>query len=191
MSPRRDAGRARGKPIERAILSATLAEIAAHGPEAVSVARIAAAAEVNKTTIYRRWPTVGALVSAAIEHSLNAFEAQLVDTGSLDGDLRHMLGALATRLTRPAGRALMLAAMSEGGAAALVGQSLPGLGDLPGMVTRAVERGEWDLARGDPHAVIALLVGAVMHRVLLERRPADERWIASVVGALLGGISPD
>ena len=61
---RRDAGRARGgEPIVDAILEHTLADLARAGIDGLSIDRIARAAAVNKTTIYRRWPTREGLVA--------------------------------------------------------------------------------------------------------------------------------
>lgn len=191
MSGRRDAGRPRGKPIERAILAATLDEIAQHGPNGISVARIAKAAEVNKTTIYRRWPTTEILIEAAIAHSLGEAEADLPDTGSLQGDLVAVVEMLAGRLGAAPGRALMLAAMSERNAALIRRHAMAAvIRDAPALVRRAVDRGEWDVARADPQAVIAMLVGAVMHRVMLERSPADAAWVGTIVTVLTAGVAP-
>ena len=51
---RRDAGRARGEPIVDSILEHTLADLSRAGLDGLSIDRIARAAAVNKTTIYRR-----------------------------------------------------------------------------------------------------------------------------------------
>lgn len=52
---RRDAGRPRGRPVVDAVLDAVVAELAEHGPDGLSVERVARRAEVNRTTVYRRW----------------------------------------------------------------------------------------------------------------------------------------
>ena len=72
---RRDAGRARGAPIVEAVLTRTLEELAQAGLEGLSVERIARRAEVNKTSVYRRWPSRGELVAAALEQVLSGMTA--------------------------------------------------------------------------------------------------------------------
>src|SRR5690242_7791444 len=83
---RRDAGRPRGQPITEAVLDRTLEELASFGVAKLSVSRIARAADVNKTSVYRRWPTREALVAAALERVHERLASQLQDTGSLRGD---------------------------------------------------------------------------------------------------------
>jgi AcrR family transcriptional regulator len=191
-SRRRDAGRARGEPIERAILAATLDELAEQGLDGLSIARIAEAAQVNKTTIYRRWPTRESLVAAALEGSLREAAGALTDTGSLRGDLRHLLDTVAARMASPGGRALVQAAMSEAATAVLVELS----GDprvreqqaAVDLVARAAARGEWDPACHQPDAVLAMITGAVMHRVMLERQPITEAWADTIVDVIVRGL---
>jgi AcrR family transcriptional regulator len=193
--PRRDAGRARGKPIEQAILAATLDELAEHGLEGLSIPRIAEASEVNKTTIYRRWPTKESLVAAALEGALRESAGQLEDTGSLRGDLRSLLAAVVERMRSPAGRALALAAMADSSAIAVTELSgdpgVRGQEAALGLVARAAERGEWDPERHLPDAVFAMITGSVMHRVLLERQPLGEAWIETVVDVVVRGLAPE
>lgn len=193
MSPRRrDAGRPRGEPIERAILAATLDELSEKGLEGLSIARIAEAAEVNKTTIYRRWPTREALVAAALEGTLRDAADDLHDTGSLRGDLRHLLDTVALRLQSPGGRALVLAAMTETATAAVAELAAdPFVREQDAalaLVERAAARGEWDPARDRPDAVLAMLTGALLHRVMLERQPLDEAWTTTIVDVLVRGL---
>jgi AcrR family transcriptional regulator len=57
------------------ILRAALAELEARGAGAFRVENVARAADVNKTTIYRRWPTKEQLVKAALAAAGRAEEA--------------------------------------------------------------------------------------------------------------------
>jgi AcrR family transcriptional regulator len=190
---RRDAGRPRGKPVEDAILAATLDELARHGLAGLSVARVAAAAAVNKTTVYRRWPTREALVAGALEAALRETADELTDTGSLRGDLHRMLQLVALRLSSPQGRALAHAAMSDEAAAAIGALALdPSVRPQPAalaLVERAVARGEWDPARHRPDAVLGALMGGVMHRVLMERQPVDPDWAEAVIDVVVRGLA--
>ena len=51
----------------RAVLEATVAELAAHGYGALTVERVATRAGVHKTTLYRRWGGKQGLVAEAVE----------------------------------------------------------------------------------------------------------------------------
>lgn len=193
MPPRRDAGRPRGKPIEQAIVTATLDELARHGLEGLSIPRVAAAAMVNKTTVYRRWPTREALVAAALEAALVETSAELADTGSLRGDLRCMVDRVAARMSTPEGRALLRAALAESSSDAV---HQVGLGSgareheaVLGIVQRAAARGEWELTRHPPEAVLALLTGSVMHRVLLEGQAVTPGWADTIVDVVVRGLA--
>lgn len=75
----------RGTPLIAKILDAALMEIARVGPYDLAIEDVAKRADVNKTTIYRRWSTPHALVLAAFEHG--SAKAPLPDNGSLQEDV--------------------------------------------------------------------------------------------------------
>lgn len=192
-APRRDAGRPRGEPVAEAVLDRTLEELASVGPAQLSVERIARAAEVNKTSIYRRWPTREALVAAALERVLTHLSLAQKDTGSLHGDLLFLGESVAAFLEQPAGQALMRAVFAEAVApsiAALARRQLEHSAGGPAlaMVLRARARGEWR-DDADPRVVLSMLVGALLHRVALERQRPTGPWLASVVAVLLRGVT--
>jgi len=110
---RRDAGRSRGSSIEEEILRRTIEELAEQGLGALKIGRIAKAAEVNKTSVYRRWATRDALVAAALERVLEDLELSAVDTGSTVGDLSLLAMSIAGFLATPPGRALAQAAFAN------------------------------------------------------------------------------
>lgn len=193
-APRRDAGRARGAPVVDAVLARTLEELAAHGLEGLSVARIAEGAQVNKTSVYRRWPTREALVAAALEGVLGSVSAQAPDTGSLRGDLLGLLAPVAALLEQPVGRAVLRAALAEssaGAVGALAARQLSTHTSAPvrAMVARAKARGEWRGAVPGEQLTF-VLVGALLHRALLEHRALSARWLASLVDLVLEGVRP-
>jgi AcrR family transcriptional regulator len=174
-------------------MAATLAELAAHGVEGLSVERIALAAELNKTSVYRRWPTRDALVVAALGHVLEDLSLEIVDTGTLRGDAAALVAAVAAFVEQPVGRALLRASLSVGPTpeiAALARRQLEGsaAGAAAALVARAVERREWR-ADAAPEIAFSLLIGAVLHRVALERAPATPEWQAAVVSLFLRGVS--
>ncbi len=191
---RRDAGRARGAPVVDAVLAQTLVELAESGVEGLRVERIAERAAVNKTSVYRRWPTREALVSAALEGVLRSVSAQLPDTGALREDLLGVLRPVARLMGDPMGRALFRAAATEASAASVASLAARMMeqqsrSPVRVLVRRAVSRGEWRVgARGDQ--VISMLVGAIIHRSLLERAPLSDRWLTSLVELALQGVQP-
>jgi AcrR family transcriptional regulator len=192
--PRRDAGRPRGEPILDAVLSRALEELAEHGLANLRVDRIARAAEVNKTSVYRRWPTREALVAAALERVLGDLSLELADTGSLRGDLVRLAETVAAFLSQPAGRGLARAAFAESESpelAALAKGLLErqAIGPAADLVRRARARGEWreDVA---PDLLLSMLVGAILHRSMLEHRAASKAWLSAIVDVLLMGVTP-
>lgn len=194
-APRRDAGRPRGQVVEDAVLARTLEEIAAHGIADLSVERIAAAAELNKTSVYRRWPTRGALIAAALQRVAEDLGERLGDQGSLAADLLALARTVAAFLEGPLGAALARAALSEATAPEIAEMARTqlaqrALGPAAQLVQRAQARGEW---RADvpPEPVLTMLVGSLLHRLLLERQPPDDHWLTTVIRVLVAGVRPD
>jgi AcrR family transcriptional regulator len=190
---RRDAGRARGEPIVEAVLMHTLEELATSGLAGLSVERIAQKAEVNKTSVYRRWPTREALVSAAMERMLGEVSARIPDTGSLRGDLLGLLAPVCELIGSDLGKAVLRAAVTEA-----TGSSVKEIASrqientsqpLRAVMVRAQARGEWRPG-ADPQQLVFMLVGAVMHRALLEQAPLSRRWITGLVELALEGVRP-
>jgi AcrR family transcriptional regulator len=190
-TPRRDAGRARGEPIEATVLARTLEELAEHGIDGASVDRIARAAELNKTSVYRRFGTREGLIAAALERVAGDVGAKLSDQGSLRKDLELIAEEVATLLRAPMGQSLARAAFSESSGkevAALAAREMskPRAAALA-MVERARARGEWRTGVA-PEVVLAALVGALLHRALLERAPLTPGFIRQVVDLVVTGV---
>jgi AcrR family transcriptional regulator len=74
----RPRGRPRKEGADDQILEAARALLAEHGYAAFSVDTIAERTGIAKTTIYRRWPTKGALVAAALDRPSSATDAQTI-----------------------------------------------------------------------------------------------------------------
>lgn len=189
-TPRRDAGRPRGEPIEAALLARTLEELVEHGIDGASVDRIAHAAKVNKTSVYRRFGTREALITAALERVAGDVGSKLTDRGSLRGDLEVIAREVAALLRDPLGRSLARAALSRDDAiAALATREMTKPHDAAlAMVERARLRGEWQVEAG-PDVLLAALVGALLHRSLLERSPLTPELIRQVVDLLANGAA--
>jgi AcrR family transcriptional regulator len=191
---RRDAGRARGEPVEAAVLLRTLEDIAAYGIEQLSVARVARAADVNKTSVYRRWPTREALIAAALERVFIDVQDNIADTGSLRGDLMIVGQLVASFLDSPVGQAVARAALGNAVSPALRALAAQQIGaqasgPFAALVARAMQRGEWRIdAPVDP--VPRMLVGALLHGALLEGQALTPAVVGAVVDVIVAGVAP-
>lgn len=159
------------------IFNATLELLAEKGYEHLTIEAVAERSGVNKTTIYRWWPSKAALLGAAlIEAPLLRFE--MPDTGSLRGDLQVIVEAVLTLLTsRPAAdvavAALSAAAHNPQLAAYARAFFADRLASEAPVFERAAARGE--LPPGtDPALLMDMLAGAVWVRVVLRQTPVED-----------------
>ncbi|HVK64956.1 MAG TPA: TetR/AcrR family transcriptional regulator [Polyangium sp.] len=184
----------RGEPVVRGVLAATLEELAEVGYEALRIEDVAMRAGVNKTTVYRRWPTKQDLVRAAFR-SITVDRAVTPDTGSLRGDLIVIARHIATQASSPEllGLRRLLFAEDRDADLVAIAQSIhESMEALPRPVIEAAEaRGE--LAPGiDATLIFRSLAATIHHRLGLERRPIDEGFLAGLVELLLvGALAPD
>ncbi|GHE68626.1 TetR family transcriptional regulator [Streptomyces spiralis] len=98
--PRPHTGRRRNEAARRAILDAALDLLADADGAPVSVETIARAAGVGKQTLYRWWPSKGAVLLEALTDRA-AQDVPAPDTGSLRGDLRALATATFDAAQRP------------------------------------------------------------------------------------------
>jgi AcrR family transcriptional regulator len=189
---RRDAGRPRGEPVERAILRAALDDLSRHGVEGVSVDRVAHAAEVNKTTVYRRWATVELLVEAALQFAVTLVSVPPIEAGSIESGLRSLVATAAALLSSEEGQAIARAGMSpqvNQRAASLVASAAVMVPDeLLELIDDATERGEWNPDVSGV-VVVAAVLGSAIHRSMIERQPLDDEWSEQLVSLLQHGVS--
>jgi AcrR family transcriptional regulator len=191
--PRRDAGRPRGEAVRLAVLDAAVAELSEHGAAGFSVERVAEAAEVNKTSVYRRWRTREALVAAALAHTADTLSIDIVDTGSLTGDLRAVAAQIAALNEGPTGRAIVEAAVSgavddELGEIVQARLTEAATAPMSALVQRAMERGEWSPAV-PPTVLFGALSGALIHRAFFEHQPLDDAFLDELIALLVFGAS--
>lgn len=172
----------------RRTLGTALDLIAERGIAGASIEAIAARSGVAKTTIYRQWPHQAALVLDAFRSI--APDPPVPDTGSLQGDLKVLVGGFAEALGN--GRAgVLMAALID------AAQRDADFADLHtqetrrrhqpvlAVLTRGLERGE--LPPGtDVEALVDRLAGPVLHRRFVSAHPLDRAFGESVVDAVLG-----
>jgi AcrR family transcriptional regulator len=107
-STRRTSGVQRGRrsqEVVEKVRAATMAELTRVGFAGLTIEGVAKAANVNRTTIYRRWPSKGTLLLAVLEPGLERFDRD-PDTGSLGGDLLALMLMIGETAALPEGQAV-------------------------------------------------------------------------------------
>lgn len=104
-------GERRGARRAGAIFDATLTLLAERGYDGLTIEGVAARSGVNKTTIYRRWPSKDRLLGAALLDSA-LVEPDVPDTGSPAGDLRELVRHVTRLLTEEPVASVATAALS-------------------------------------------------------------------------------
>jgi AcrR family transcriptional regulator len=166
--------------------------LAEDGLAGMSIEQVAARAGVGKATIYRRWPSRGAL-------ALDAFMAEFSqllsppNTGSVRGDLVSALRTWSRAVTQTrAGRmlaGLLAEAQRDENLAAAWRERVfePLRRQHRAIVREAVARGE--LPGGtDADLVLDLLFGAAYHRLLHGHLKLTDRFARQAVDIVLDGL---
>ncbi|MGW3115444.1 TetR-like C-terminal domain-containing protein [Streptomyces sp. NPDC001091] len=170
------------------VLRATAEVLLREGYEHLTIARVAAAAQVAETTVYRRRPSKAHLAADALSE-LARTGNPIPDTGTLEGDLRALLGQVVALVERPEVRRVVLtvvslAANDDEVVAAKAAFWEARFAGAAAIVARAVERGE--LAPDtDPYELIENLVAPAYFRLLVTGRPLDDRLVDRSVELVL------
>ncbi len=172
-----------------AVFQATVTELARAGYERLRIEDVADRAGVNKTTIYRRWPTKAELVTAALGQH-RGFSNRVPDTGSVRGDLLDLLRRTAERLQAPDWRGVLRTTMTDAShpeVAAIV-RALRKEHFEPWRVVISNAIAKRELPAGsDPELICQTIVGVVVNRVLHFGEKADDRFLEGVVDLVLVG----
>jgi AcrR family transcriptional regulator len=184
-TPRRRPG-GRSARVRRSILDATVSVVVDRGYAGLNVDEVAARAGVHKTTIYRRWPDLGALVvDAILDRQQEA--VPIPDTGELRSDLLALLEAVTASIMSADGRALLRAAQENGPPEldALVHRFWQTRFALARQIfQRAADRGE--IAPGMDHdLLIELAVAPLFFRGLVTREPLSRAFRVRLVDTLI------
>lgn len=178
----------RAAKVVASVFKATGEELHRVGYANLKVEEVAERAGVNKTTIYRRWPSKALLVSETLDAQFQV-RRELIDTGSIRSDFIVYLSSMVLPNNTEMGRGIM---------AALAGRTDPEVEAVAKklhelekdyrtkLIQRAIERGE--LAR----TVNAELLGDVcsapiLRRVLTFGETVDRKYIEAVVDVALAG----
>ncbi len=184
-------GRPRVEGLDQALLDVTLelaGEVGLHG---MSMDDLAQRAGVSKATIYRRWPSKERLVLEALNQAMRPFD--LIDTGSLRGDLDDYLGELARRMAT--GRAsdvlpdLIAASVRDVNLRTSLDEYIRHRRQpLQTILGRAVRRGELS-ADTDEEVLVDALIGPFVYRRLLSHDPLDDDFVERLLCLVLPTVS--
>jgi AcrR family transcriptional regulator len=191
---RRGRGRRPADEVRREVLEAAAELLFAEGMGAFTIDKVSNRSGASKMTIYKWWPSKGALALDGYFHKVES-ELTFPDTGDIEADLRTQLHAF-LHVIRDTAAGQVIAeligqAQSDPGlkAAYLQRYSSPRRALAVEAMERAKERGQ--LRTGlDPETVVDQLWGACYHRLLLPDQPLTDEFADRLVDNLFGGITP-
>jgi len=189
---RRSPGRPRSEQSRNAILRSTLKLLQQAGFHDLTIEAIAADANVGKATVYRWWPSKGAVAvdafAATTENRLH-----FPDTGSVYQDLSLQMNQFLALLHTRRGRivaALLGAGQSEPDVLEAFRERFlrPRRQEAYKTLRRGIERGE--LPRNlDLDLVLDILYGAIYMRYLIRHDELSESYVKQVCQMVLGGAA--
>lgn len=183
-------GRPRSAGVDEALLDATLQLAGEVGINGMSMDDLAQRAGVSKATIYRRWPSKEALVLDALASAIRPFD--LVDTGSVRGDLEVYLAELGRRMQTGRSSDVLPDLISASARDVALRESLDEWvrhrrQPLTIILGRAIQRGELAAAT-DLDTIIDALIGAFMYRRLLSHAPLDDAFVTRLLHTVLPSV---
>ncbi len=187
-------GRRPAEEVRAEILHAAGELLFSNGMSGFTIDKVAASSGASKVTIYKWWPSKGAL---ALDGYFKKVEPDLTfpDTGDIKADLRTQLHSF-------------LGVLREGRGGAVVGELIGQAQTDPELQAAflqrysgprralAVEALRQTQARGqvratvDPEIVVDQLWGACYHRLLVPDQPLTEEFVDGLLDNLFNGIAP-
>ena len=176
-SPRRIRPGGRAARVVASVQAATVDLLPARGYGELGIPAIAEAAKVDKTSIYRRWPSKAELV---LDVALNRvdMEVPIPDTGNLADDLAMLLRAIAKLLASPFGEGLLDTLIGRGRQGMTLRRARIAFWNArfstaKQIVEQAIHRREVP-AQTDPRQLLELAAAALLFRFLLTTEPITE-----------------
>lgn len=189
---KRPPGRPRSENARQAILRSTVKLLRKSGFEQLSIEAIAADAGVGKATVYRWWPSKGALVVDAFALSTED-ELHFPDSGSVYRDMTFQMNRFLGVLRSPRGcivRAILGAGQSDRELLEEFRKRLlrPRRQEAYETLRRGIERGELP-QNLDLDLVLDTLYGAMYMRFLIRHDELSENYIEEVCRMVLEGAT--
>ena len=185
-------GRPRDAATHRAVLAATRRLLLDSGYPALTFEAVAIAAGTTRTTLYRWWPTRGALVLEAAADHLHI--GTVPDTGDSHHDLRTAVRQLTTTFSDPLARIVILAAISNLDGDASMAATFRDTWVYPWRRTatdalqRAIHRGDLP-ADADPQFLLNVIVGTVFQSTITVATPTTDKLDDQLTHLILGPSS--
>lgn len=180
----------RGEPVVKEVLEATVQLLSAVGYAALRVEDVAARAGVNKTTVYRRYPTKQDLVRAALM-AMTVERFPPPDTGSLRGDLLAVTEFMAEFMHSAEGGCVSRVIFVDDIDPELrvIVEAIREANDAKPrlLFERAVKRGEIDSAK-HAHLVARTLLGGIHNTIHVHREAVTPQFRENLVDMLLAGV---
>ncbi|GAB2645961.1 TetR-like C-terminal domain-containing protein [Nocardia goodfellowii] len=178
--------------VREAVLRAAGDLLAERGFAHLDLAEVAAAAEVGKTTVYRRWGTVPALVADLLADMAEQSVSR-ADTGTLLGDLTANARLVAETLADPRQgrlfRAVIAAATCDETAATALHRFYDiRLTEWAPCVEAAIARSEAPPGT-NPRAVLSAVSAPLYYRLLASGDPIDEAIADKSARAAVSAVS--
>ncbi|MEU8898604.1 TetR/AcrR family transcriptional regulator [Nocardia sp. NPDC048505] len=177
-SPRPHTGRRRNDAARRAILAAAIDLLGRAGGDVLhtTMDEIAAAAGVGKQTIYRWWPSKGAMLAEAMAEWARA-SAPDPDTGDAHADVAAFLAATFAASSTPPAAPLLRAILAEAQhdqqtAELLAAFARDRRATLRRILERGIDRGDLDAAL-DPEVLVDQAYGLLWYRLTISKEPLD------------------
>jgi len=173
------------------IFEVTLELLQERGYQGLTIEAVAERAGVNKTTIYRWWPSKAPLVEDALLRS-RVLQLDLPDTGNLRDDLIALVTRMVALVGDPESQSLARSALL----AAAAHPELASLGQVFFADRLHRERTAFDKARDrgelppavDPKLIMDLLGGAVWLRLFFRQEQVGPDFARDVVDVVLAGV---
>ncbi|WP_040801268.1 TetR/AcrR family transcriptional regulator [Nocardia higoensis] len=192
-SATRGRGRRPAEEVRADILKTVGTLLLSEGSADLTFERVAREAGVSKTTLYKWWPSKGAL---ALDGYFHAVEERLAfpDTGDIRTDLLAQLRAFAKLMTRtPGGRVLTeLIGLSQTDEDLAVAYRRLYSSQRRRLACERLRRAQ-EIGQirpeADPQIIVDQLWGAVYHRLLIPDEPVTDHFVTGLVANLLDGIA--
>ncbi len=187
-------GRPKGDEVRVAILDAARDLLGKKGYAKFTIEAVALKSGAARTSIYRWWPTRGALGMAALMSEAKPRIAY-PETASAIDDITQQMMLVAEVYGGAVGRSIAtIVAESQGDRAtmrALIeGYVLPRRDEARQVLERGVASGEL-VVEVDYDVVIDALYGPIWYRLLVPHQPLTQEWVAKLVEYIFRGIRRD
>lgn len=178
----------RSARVAQKVMNATLSILSEQGVEALTFERVASEAQVNRTTLYRRWGTKPRLMTWALLEFMEG-QAQPIDTGSIRSDLMHFLNQLNQFMGTSLAATFVQIAYIEARKDEAVSKAVDAyweqrIGRVYALLEQAIQRGE--LAPDiDKERFWESILGPFHIHHFIRRKPLAESYIIQLVESTL------